>query len=188
MSHSTNEKAVVVLGPVFGAFSTVCEVSDSPTGPEYKLFRFREGCKWHAAGNPVRKISVFEHWREDSVGECEGRYRVCSTLDTPSGFVALVEATTAPEVKTEAALRAVSAEALRCEDAIINALESEPRMPLRDLKRKTNAHRFGEQWDDCLQELADAGEIRLEEVPGTAGRTRTWVALASDSDVTGISQ
>ena len=175
------KKAVLVLGPVFGIFSTVAEVLDSPEDGN-KIFRFREGCKWHAEANGVKSISVWSHWPEKDTGTeepgvKEGSYRICKKLDTLPGYVAVLEGTTKSEPKTEDTRPVVSSEALRCEDAIMQALESEPRMPLRALKRKTHAHRFGAQWDDCLQDLADAGEIRLEE----AG-ARTWVTLAPDVD------
>lgn len=169
------EKSVVVIGPIFGAFSSVCEVLDSHTGPEYKLFRFRDCCKWHAKTNPLKQINIFSHWSEESVGNCEGRYRVTKKLDTPDGFIAAYEGTTAAHEARDAAPK-FDPDSAKCEAAILDAMIAEARMTVYALKRKTHADRFGKDlWETCLQTLVDAGEIRLETTRGLTKKERIWV-------------
>ena len=174
-----NEKAVYVHGPDNGIFRTTCEVLET-SDPDNKILRFAEGCCWGSEHSPygkprpnqLRSISVLTYWHDESdVGEVEARYRVSAVLNAPPGYRAVLEVTTKPEEIAPSA--AAQGDAARCESAILTALESEPRMSLRDLKRKTNANRFS-RWDGCLQKLAADGELTV-----TADSNRTWVELSS---------
>ena len=103
-------------------------------------------------------------------------------LETPEGYVGAFEGTTKPQPADKPAApdnRPDDERALKIEDAIMSALEREPRMTLRTLKRKTHAERFGQAWDDCLKSLSDEGELTIENERGLTNRGRTWVALAS---------
>jgi hypothetical protein len=135
----------------------------------------------------LRYITVYSHWSEFDVGEVEGRYRVIAKLETPEGYVGAFEGTTKPKPADKPATpdnRPDAERALKIEDAIMTALEREPRITLRTLKRKTNANRVGQAWDDCLKSLADDGELRIEQDPQSA--QRTWVVLASENVITVI--
>jgi hypothetical protein len=180
------EKAVLV-SPQHGILRTTCEVEDTPD-PEVKHFRFKawpsgfqSGMRDGVPDGDLRYITVYSHWSEFDVGEKEGSYRVTAKLETPDGYVGAFEGTTKPKPADKPATpdnRPDAERALKIEDAIMTALEREPRMSLRTLKRKTNAHRFSE-WESVLKKLADEGELTIEEVPGLS-KARTWVALASD--------
>jgi hypothetical protein len=182
------EKAVLV-SPQHGILRTTCEVEDTPD-PEVKHFRFRawptegfqSGMRDGLPDFPLRYISVYSHWSEFDVGEKEGSYRVTAKLETPDGYVGAFEGTTKPKPADKPAApdnRPDAERALKIEDAIMSALEREPRMTLRTLKRKTHAERFGQAWDDCLKSLSDEGELTIENERGLTNRGRTWVALAS---------
>lgn len=180
------EKSVLVLGPVYGIFPTVCEMLDSPKGPEYKIFRFRDDCKWctgHTSDNPVMtKIAVYSHWEEWDVGQKEGDYRVCKRLEAPPGYRAVVEGTTLPKPKPKAVVPEFDPNIERCEGAIMDAMIADPRMTLYTLKRKTHAERFGKDlWDKCVQNLVEIGEIRLETERGLTSRERIWVVRCDAS-------
>jgi len=178
-----NNKIVLLTGPVFGIFRTVAEVSDSPIDPENKIFRFRDGCVWRAGGNPINKISIWSHWSEDEVGHCEGSYRVCRKMDAEPGSIAVLEGTAKPK-HVAPVEQPVSDAVLRCEDAIMKALDAEPRMTVYALKRKIHAERFGKElWATCLKSLADVGEIRLEAERGLTTREQMWVCRASAPEI-----
>src|SRR5208282_1315269 len=143
----------VLVSPQHGIFRTKCEVEGTPD-PEVKIFRFRSwpadimACSMSDDGSGpsmLRFISVYASWVPDvSVGEKEGRYRVTRKLETPDGYVGAFEGTTKPKPAEKPVTpdNGRDAErALKIEDAIMTALESEPRMSLRTLKRKTNANR-----------------------------------------------
>ena len=178
------EKAVRVwIGYCNGLaiFSTFCEVVDTDD-PEVKIFRFKEGCKWGAwdgSKDPrsVKKLAV------GTVGECEGRYRVTAALDVPPGYVAILEGTTKPETAPEESAPVNETE-VRCELAIIAALDTEPRMTLRTLKRKVSSHRFP-AFDECLKRLADQGELSVS--PDPAQPQRTWVSAVGSKGAVSVS-
>jgi hypothetical protein len=186
------EKDVLVL-PQHGILRTTCEVEDTPD-PEVKHFRFKawpsgfqSGMRDGVPDGDLRYITVYSHWSEFDVGEVEGRYRVIAKLETPEGYVGAFEGTTKPKPADKPATpdnRPDAERALKIEDAIMTALEREPRITLRTLKRKTNANRVGQAWDDCLKSLADDGELRIEQDPQSA--QRTWVVLASENVITVI--
>jgi hypothetical protein len=189
----SNEKSVLVLGPVFGIFPTVAEVLDSPEGPENKIFRFRDAeCpeyrnrgEWSERWHRVKSINVYSYWPPpnslDEPGEREGEYRVCRRLETPPGYIAVLEGTTKPKAEP-AASAPVDPEAGKCEQAIIDAMAAEPRMSLYALKRKTHAERFGlDLWEKCIKALTDTGEIRLETERGLTSRERTWVIRCDEA-------
>lgn len=170
------EKVALLTGyPGYGIFRSTCEVLDT-SDPDTKIFRFKEGCNWETDGRHARRIGVYSHWSEFDVGPKEGSYRVCAVLETPPGYVAVLEGTTKPEV-LEPSPPDISDESVRCELAIMAALESEPRMTMRELKRKVSGHRFAGVWDECLRRLCDEGEIKTEPDPTTP--QRTWVVLAA---------
>jgi hypothetical protein len=189
-----NPEKPVLVSPQSGIFQTTCEVEDT-ADPEVKIFRFKSWPGPHASGLrwsgiredglpsfPLRVISVYSYWptvEGGDVGEKEGTYRVTAKLETPNGYVGAYEGTTKPvpkEIDTPAVSDGRDTErAFKIEDAIMTALEREPLMSLRTLKRKTNAHRFGPAFDECLKSLADEGELTVETI-----QNRTWVALASD--------
>ena len=178
-----NEQAVLVIGPGFGILSTVCEMLDSPEGTENKIFRFKTGCKWRVDPNPIRRIHVFSYWpfpdEGQEIGECLGRYRVTRKLETPPGYVAAFEGTTRPEVSV-AVPTVEDPDTARCESAIMSALEAESPMPVRILKRRTHPERFRDGlWDECLQGLADAGEIQLEDRRGLTDTPRQWASVTT---------
>jgi hypothetical protein len=188
------EKDVLVL-PQHGILRTTCEVEDT-SDPEVKHFRFRawpsgfqSGMRDGLPDYPLRYISVYSHWSEFDVGEKEGSYRVTAKLETPDGYVGAFEGTTKPQPADKPAApdnRPDAERALKIEDAIMTALEREPRLTLRALKRKTNANRFGQAWDDCLKSLADDGELRIQPDPQSA--QRTWVVLASENCISVINR
>jgi hypothetical protein len=181
------EKPVLVI-PERGIFRTTCEVEDTADA-EVKVFRFKNwpaDCSGIRGGLPdgdLRYITVYSRWSEFDVGEQEGCYRVTAKLETPEGFVAAFAGTTKPAPKPVIVPTSSDSPAPKIEDAIMCALERESRMTLRTLRRKTNAHRFGQSWDDCLKRLADAGELRIEQDPQSA--QRTWIVLAS-GDISGV--
>ena len=172
------EKVALLTGQLgFGILRTTCEVLET-SDPDNKIFHFKEGCAWRPGARSARKIHLYAHWSEFDVGPEEGSYRVCARLETPPGYVAVLEGTTKPEV-IEHLPPDISDEALRCEMAIMAALESESRVSQRELRRKTSSHRFGSMWDVCLRRLADAGDITIETDKSIANQPRTWVSLSA---------
>jgi hypothetical protein len=182
------EKVALLTGQLgFGILRTTCEVLDT-SDPDNKIFRFKEGCVWrpdYTKGRPwkpdvrrARHVHLYAHWSEFDVGPDEGSYRVCARLETPPGYLAVLEGTTKPEV-IEHLPPDISDEALRCELAIMAALESEPRVSQRELRRKTSSHRFGSMWDVCLRRLAEVGDITIETDKSIANQPRTWVSLSA---------
>jgi hypothetical protein len=179
-----NEKIVSVI-PQNGIFRAGCELEDGPD-PSAKTFRFKEwagretdspfsypcGMKDDGSGprGKLRYIIVRENGVVDT-------YRVTAQLDTPPGYVGAYEATTKPEAKPEVVVSEAAdndAERTRftaIEDKIVSCLEKGGRMVLSALKRKTHAYRFGEDWEKCLQNLTEQGE--LETKTDDAGRV--WV-------------
>jgi hypothetical protein len=192
MTESTSEKAALVWIHYcngLGMFRTTCEVIDTED-PQNKIFRFREGCNWgmwdgSKKPSDVRELAIYSHWSEWDVGKEEGDYRVTATRDIPAGYIAVLEGTTKPEIRQEYTPAVNDIEQAKCELAIMAALESEPRMTLRTLKRKVSAHRFAGAWDGCFKKLTDEGEIQVEADP--AMPQRTWVTLAASVRVDCIS-
>jgi hypothetical protein len=181
------EEAVYVLGPIFGIFPTVAEVWDSPSDPEVKIFQFCDGCPWGRDAAQVTSIRI--------VGA--GLYRVTRAMGIPPGYRAVFEGTTRPkpipvepdddelpDIPAKGLEHGVAGEA-RCIGAIVDALKEA--MPVRDLKRRTNAGRFRKGvWDRCLLELAEGGRLAIEERPGLNNRTRQWVVPTGvPTDITG---
>src|SRR6202042_745531 len=130
--------------PWFSIFSTTCEMLDT-SDPDNKIFRFRDDCKWghNAYGKPaaareVRGLSTWTHWSEFDVGTKEAEYRVIAVLEPPPGYRVALEGTTKPKV-IEPLPPDISDEESRCEQAIMAALESEPRVSQRELRRKTSS-------------------------------------------------
>lgn len=61
----------------------------------------------------------------------------------------------------------------RCEAAIRKVVRARRRITIRELRRATNSYRYGlGRWDQALQALAKAGEVRLE--PDPQRPQRTW--------------
>jgi hypothetical protein len=182
----------VTVVPEEGIFRTFCEMEDTPD-PEVKIFRFKEwpgkfpdapyypaGIKNDGSGprGRLRYINAYSYWNSDfDIGKVVGRYRVTAQLDAPPGYVGAYEATTKPEAKPEVVVSEAAgndAERTRLtaiEDKIVSCLEKGGRMVLSALKRKTHAYRFGEDWEKCLQNLTEQGE--LETKTDDAGRV--WV-------------
>ena len=99
-----------------------------------------------------------------------------TVLDTPPGYIAAYEGTTKPEVKSDNAEDDTQDRRVKIEDAILLALESEPVMSLRELRRKTHAERYGQWWDSCLKRLEDDGDVVIEKEDVRAmEKSRTWV-------------
>ena len=179
---SVTERAVFARAQL-GMIYASCEVVDTPD-PETKIFRFKEWTKDDFNGNEVRPngklCSIIVHeqprWRMDLPGGPKklGEYRVTAELETPHGYVAAYEATTKaePETTKDSAPDTESSRVFSAEDAIMSALETVGRLTLRDLKRKVSAHRFP-NFDDCIQALADEGELSLE--PDAEYPKRMWV-------------
>jgi len=188
----------VYVSPQMGIFTTTCEVLDTPD-PETKIFRFKEwpgipdgwhynqgGLEKDGAGGwrPVgalRIISVYSASEYDrtgkgrDMGEELGRYRVTAKLPAPDGYVGVYEGTTLPEEKeSEPEPTPDSGRAITVEDMILSALDSVPRMTLRDLKRKLSAHRYP-LFDECLRGLADEGALTIE--PDAEYPKRMWVGI-----------
>jgi hypothetical protein len=187
---STIEKAALVGGGGCGIFSTVCEVLDTPD-PDTKVFRFKDGARWgstHADPKPqpeaVRHISIYSHWSEMDVGAKDGAYRVTAALEIPPGYIAVLEGTTKPQIQQESVVNG-NGDETRCEIAIMAALESEPSMSLRRLKRKISAHRLP-AFDVCLKRLAELGELRTFVKRNIANQNRTWVELAAGDSVSAV--
>jgi hypothetical protein len=187
------EKIVSVL-PREGIFRAACEIEDGPD-PEVKTFRFKEwagrfpdspfsypcGMKNDGSG-PRGKLRYIIVRDNDSGSDVVARYRVTAQLETPPGYVGAYEATTKPEVVVSEVVvsEAAGNEAERTrltaiEDKIVSCLEKGGRMVLSALKRKTHAYRFGEDWEKCLQNLTEQGE--LETKTDDAGRV--WVCTTS---------
>jgi hypothetical protein len=175
-------KDVTVFFRGNGIFSSRCEMLDG-SDLETKIFRFADGCKWgmmHDGPRPgpadVRVVTVYSSWGLEN-SQREGRYRVTAVLDPQPGYIAVLEGTTKPVVEVE--VRADES-AMRCELAIMAALEKQPRLSLRELRRKISAHRFA-AFDASLKKLADAGEITIETKRGLTNNERTWIALSADN-------
>jgi hypothetical protein len=188
------ERTVLVC-PQEGIFQTVCDVEDTPD-PEVKHFLFKQwpgkcpGTTYYESGikndgsgprGRLRYISAYSYWNNDfDIGE-RTRYRVTAQLETPPGYVGAYEATTKPEVVHEVVVSEAAgddAERTRLttiEDKIVSCLEKGGRMVLSALKRKTHAYRFGEDWETCLKNLTEQGE--LETKTDDAGRV--WVCTTS---------
>jgi len=193
MPEAIDNTAVIIHGPCYGVLDTRCEMVDT-ADPETKIFRFKEGCRWlsdverkQPGSKPVRKIHVFSYWPapEDTLdpvkgipGTCVARYRVIAELDPPTGFVAVLKGTTRP-MPTAPAEATVNVEDAKCEAAILKALQAEPRMNMRSLKRKCHADRFGSDvWEKCIKQLTEAAEIKIRaEQFG-----RIWVELSPSPD------
>jgi hypothetical protein len=177
---NANVTAVMVTGPVFGIFRSVCEVSDA-ADPDIKIFSFRDSAPWRESSGPLRCITTTNHPTDLKYDEMDEsykvleRYRVVKKLETPPGFVAVFEVTTKPKpVEVSAPEPKNDEHAGRCEDAILEVVEADKRITLRSLRKKTHGERFGpDLWDKCLQTLVNAGEIRLE--PDATAPKRMWV-------------
>lgn len=182
MSVPSNQKTVLIHGRSFAACLTVCDVQDSPRGPEYRLFGFRDGCTWpppYMEPIVIETVSVYSYWPPEgdltSVPVQEGSYRVCRRSKTvPAGYRAVLEGTTLPkERKPEPVF---DEEAGKCQQAIVDALAAEPELTLYALKRKVHAERFGlELWLKCIQALTEAGEIRQETRLSISKREQLWI-------------
>jgi hypothetical protein len=175
-----NEKVVLVGVKPYGIFRSVCDVEDT-ADPEVKIFRFREGVNWGSFNCPkpraITRLHVYHHWEEFDVGECEGKYRVAAVLETQPGYIAVFQGTTKPEeIREVSSPNHANEDDCRCELAIMEALDKEPRLTLRTLKRKVNANRFP-AFDECLKRLANEGELSVE--PDTAMPQRTWVTAVA---------
>ena len=179
-----------------GIFRSTCDVLDT-SDPDVKVFRFKEGCQWGSTNGVVKPASpdaiwhltIYSHWSEFDVGKKEGTYRVTAVLDTPSGCIAAYEGTTKPEAQPANTDGYAQDKRFKIESLIMLALESEPRMPLREIRRKTHAERYGQQWVSCLKRLVDAGDVLIEERRTISGRFRTWVtgtaSVSTDTNVSG---
>jgi hypothetical protein len=143
----------------------------------------------------VRIICIYSapEWLHNSdtfdPGTQLGSYRVTAKLDAPDGYAAAYEGTTKPEpkpvnipVNDQAESDAAQTRMLGIEDAIMTVLERENRITLRTLKRKTHAERHGEDWEKCLQSLAEGGELEIEQ--DSEVRQRTWIVLSPASVIT----
>jgi len=176
------EKHINVTGPVFGIISTTAEILDSPNGPDYKIFRVKQGEPW----TPGKHKTIFVHsrWSSFDTGEMEGRYRVCRRLEAPPEFVAVFEGTTLPEPKEKpvADNDYPTPRVFRCENAILDALAA-GRASIRELKRRTHATRYGQDWDTALGNLQREGEIRLHTEQWASGKERVFVELAPNADL-----
>ena len=178
---STVEKTALV-SHANGIFRTTCEVLDTPD-PDNKIFRFKDGCTWGSAYSPYPKpkprqitfVSIFSLWKSEfEVGEKEGRYRITRVLEPTDGYSVVLEGTTKPEVQPTAA----PVEDTRCELAILAALESEPRITLRDLRRKVHAYRYP-SFHACLKRLHIEGKLQILAERGLTDKERTWI-ITSD--------
>lgn len=180
---STNVTAVMVSGPVFGIFRSVCEVSDA-TDPDYKVFSFRDSAPWKESTGTLRGIATTNHptdLKYDEMDEYKTleHYRIVKKLETPPGFIAVFEVTTKPKPVVVAPEPKFDEQGARCEDAIATIVEADRRMTLRALTRKASAHRYSKDlWERSLQTLVDAGEIRLEA--DVTSPKRTWVIYCSE--------
>ena len=196
------EKTAIVGLRRGGTFRSTCDVLDT-VDPYIKFFRFKAGCQWGSANgvvkvaspDAIRILTIYSHWTEFDVGKNEGAYRVTAVLDPPPGYIAAYEATTKPEVKPANANDTTEEMRFRIENSIMLALESGMGMPLRTLKQKTHASRYGQQWDSCLKRLVDACALLIEERRALNGASRTWVLIPPDTtsavtetNVSGVTQ
>ncbi len=192
--ETCTEKTALVGVRGGGIFRSACDVLDT-AHPDVKVFRFKEGCQWGstngvvkpASPNAIWHLTIYSHWSEWDVGKKEGAYRVTTVLDTPPGYIAAYEGTTKPEVKSDNAEDDTQDRRVKIEDAILLALESEPCMSLRELRRKTHAERYGQWWDSCLKRLEDDGDVVIEERRAGNGKSRTWVLTPTAVTGTNVS-
>lgn len=174
-----SESKVILHGST-GSRSCVCEVVDAAE-PGNKIFRF-----------PAEPDSVFQYPRVNDVDvgrlksirlgngdtgennryDGDKYYLLPEKLEAPPGFVLVAEGTlTPPEVKGETAGR-TDLEVDRRAAAILLALEEQPPMLIRTLRRKVHADRFpAGLWDRCIQYLEDGGHICFTE-GGLVGQKR----------------
>jgi hypothetical protein len=193
------EKTALVGVRGGGMFRSACDVLDT-ADPSVKVFRFKEGCQWGSTNGVVKPASpdaiwtltIYSHWSEFDVGKKEGVYRITAVLDVPPGCIAAYEGTTKPEVQPASANDDTEDRRFQIENSIMLALESEPCMPLSTLKRKTHAYRHGLQWDACLNRMAEAGDLVIEERRTISGQVRTWVltpaSAVTSTNVSGVAK